>query len=42
LAKTAKFRVTKQANGYRIYNTEDVYGKKRHTLNVTYARANNQ
>ncbi|HFU76839.1 MAG TPA: IS607 family transposase [Arcobacter sp.] len=41
LVKKGKFRVTKQANGYYIYNAEDVYkyiGKKRRSLNVIYAR----
>lgn len=41
LVKKGKFRVTKQDNGYYIYNAEDVYkyiGKKRRSLNVIYAR----
>jgi len=41
LVKQGKIGVTKQPNGYYIYNAEDVYkyvGKKRHNLNIIYAR----
>ncbi len=41
LVKQGKIGVTKQPNGYYIYDAEDVYkyiGKKRRNLNVIYAR----
>ncbi|OQY47142.1 MAG: hypothetical protein DRR08_22510 [Candidatus Parabeggiatoa sp. nov. 2] len=41
LVKQGKTNVTKQPNGYSIYNASDVYGyvgKKRRNLNVIYAR----
>ena len=41
LVKQGKISVTKQANGYYIYDAWDVYnyiGKKRRNLNVIYAR----
>lgn len=41
LVKQGKIGVTKQPNGYYIYNSSDVYnyiGKKRCNLNVIYAR----
>lgn len=41
LVKQGKIAVTKQPNGYYVYNAEDVYsyvGKKRRNLNVIYAR----
>jgi predicted site-specific integrase-resolvase len=41
LVKPGKISVTKQPNGYYIYDAEDVYkyvGKKRCNLNIIYAR----
>jgi len=41
LVKQGKIGVTKQPNGYYVYNAEDVYnyvGRKRRNLNVIYAR----
>jgi len=41
LVKQGKIGVIKQPNNRYIYNAEDVYkyvGKKRHNLNVIYAR----
>jgi predicted site-specific integrase-resolvase len=41
LVKQGKISVTKQPNGYYIYDAKDVYkyvGKKRHNLNIIYAR----
>jgi len=41
LVKQGKIGITKQPNGYYIYNASDVYnyvGKKRRNLNVIYAR----
>jgi predicted site-specific integrase-resolvase len=41
LVKQGKIGVTKQPNGYYIYDAEEVYkyvGKKRRNLNIIYAR----
>jgi putative resolvase len=41
LVKPGKIGVTKQPNGYYIYDPKDVYkyvGKKLHNLNIIYAR----
>jgi putative resolvase len=41
LVKQGKIGVTKQPNGYYLYNAKEVYsyvGKKRRNLNVIYAR----